>query len=60
MWISIGLEKILERTYKLQPKRVYLGHYKLQQQTPWFDEECSERLHKKKLQRLQNPSEMKR
>jgi hypothetical protein len=36
-----------------------LGHYELQQQKPWFDDECSiliDRRKQAKLQWLQNPS----
>jgi hypothetical protein len=38
-----------------------LGHYELQQHKPWFDDECSKLLDRRKqakLQWLQNPSQV--
>jgi hypothetical protein len=40
-----------------------LGQYELQQHKPWFDDECSKLIHRRKqaeLQWLQNPSQMNR
>jgi hypothetical protein len=44
------------------PAKEGLGHYELTQNKPWFEEECSKLLHKRKqdkLQWLQNCSQMK-
>jgi hypothetical protein len=51
MWASTWLVKIPERVPTFQWKS--LVHYELKQHTPWFDEDSSKLLHKKRQSILQ-------
>jgi hypothetical protein len=50
----------IRENIKISPKES-LGHYELQQHKPWFDDECSKLIDRRKqakLQWLQNPSKV--